>query len=37
MKIRVQQTGILKIHQRQHMQSLQIVVYIVIIVTKQDT
>jgi hypothetical protein len=36
-KIRGQQTGKVKILQRRHMQSHQIVVYIVIIVTKQDT
>jgi hypothetical protein len=36
-KIRGQQTGNVKIHQRRHMQSQQIVVFIVIIVTKQDT
>jgi hypothetical protein len=36
-KIRGHQTGKVKIHPRLHMQSQQIVVYNVIIVTKQDT
>jgi hypothetical protein len=36
-KIQGPQTGKVKIHKRQHMQSQKIVVYIVIIVAKQDT